>query len=82
MATLTIRLQDDKHLRLKKLSESQGLSINKLIEELSTIALVEFDTHTRFKLLAAKGDRAAGLKLLDKLDSLTENNADKEKGKR
>jgi predicted HicB family RNase H-like nuclease len=34
MATLTIRLPDDKHLRLKKLSESKGLSINKLIEEL------------------------------------------------
>jgi hypothetical protein len=82
MATLTIRLPDDKHLRLKKLAESQGLSINKLIEELSTITLVEFDTHTRFKLLAAKGDRAAGLKLLDKLDSLTEYNADKEKVKR
>ncbi|CAN1213248.1 Toxin-antitoxin system HicB family antitoxin [Tumidithrix helvetica PCC 7403] len=72
MATLTIRLPDDKHLRLKKLAESQGLSINKLIEELSTIALVEFDTHTRFKLLAAQGDRELGLKLLDKLDSLTE----------
>jgi predicted transcriptional regulator len=72
MATLTIRLPDDKHLRLKKLAESQGLSVNKLIEELSTIALVEFDTHTRFKLLAAKGDRVTGLKLLDKLDSLTE----------
>jgi hypothetical protein len=67
MATLTILLPDDKHLRLKKLAESQGLSINKLIEELLAIALVEFDTHTRFKLLAAQSDRAAGLKLLDKL---------------
>jgi hypothetical protein len=72
MATLTIRLPDDKHLRLKKLAESQGLSINKLIEELSTIALVEFDAHTRFKLLAAQGDRKEGLKLLDKLDALTD----------
>ncbi|MEY3303203.1 MAG: toxin-antitoxin system HicB family antitoxin [Pseudanabaena sp.] len=72
MATLTIRLPDDKHLRLKKLSESKGLSINKLIEELLAIALVEFDTHTRFKLLAAKGDPKEGLKLLDKLDALSE----------
>ena len=71
MATLTIRLPDDKHLKLKKLAESQGLSVNKLIEELSTIALVEFDTHTRFKLLAAQGNPEKGLKLLDKLDSLT-----------
>ncbi len=82
MATLTIRLPDDKHLRLKKLSESQGLSINKLIEEFLAIALVKFDTHTRFKLLAAQSDRTVGLKLLDKLDSLTELHADKEKGKR
>ncbi len=52
MATLTIRLPDDKHLRLKKLAESQGLSINKLIEELLAITLVEFDTHTRFKLFS------------------------------
>ncbi len=71
MATLTIRLPDDKHIRLKKLAESQGLSVNKLIEELSTIALVEFDTHTRFKLLAAQGNPEKGLRLLDKLDFQT-----------
>jgi hypothetical protein len=47
------------------------LSINKLIEELLAIAL-EFDTHTRFKLLAAKGNPKEGLKLLDKLDALSE----------
>jgi predicted transcriptional regulator len=58
MATLTVRIPDDKHLRLKELAESQGVSVNKLIEELSPIALVEFDTHTRFKLMAARGDAA------------------------
>ena len=72
MATLTIRLPEDKHLRLKKLAESKGISINKLIEELSTIALVEFDMHTRFKILAAKGNLVKGLALLDKLNALTE----------
>jgi predicted transcriptional regulator len=72
MATLTIRLPDDKHTRLKKLAESKGISINKLIEELSTIALVEFDTHTRFKAMAAQGNPEEGLKLLAKLDALTE----------
>jgi hypothetical protein len=70
MATLTIRLPDNKHLRLKKLAESQGMSVNKLIEELSTIALAEFDTHTGFKLLAAQGNPEEGLKLLAKLDTL------------
>jgi predicted transcriptional regulator len=71
MATLTIRLPDEKHLRLKKLAECRGISINKLMEELSTIALVEFDTHTRFKLMAAQGNVTEGLRLLDKLDALT-----------
>ncbi len=72
MATLTVRIPDDKHRRLKELAESQGISINKLIEELSTVALVEFDTHTRFKLMVERGNAAEGLKILDKLDALTE----------
>jgi predicted transcriptional regulator len=72
MATLTVRIPDDKHLRLKELAESQGVSVNKLIEELATVALVEFDTHTRFKLIAARGDATEGLRILDKLNTLTE----------
>jgi hypothetical protein len=71
MATLTVRIPDDKHLRLKQLAQSKGISINKLIEELSTVALAEFDTHNRFKLLAARGNASRGLEILDKLDTLT-----------
>lgn len=70
MATLTIRLPDDKHLRLKELAKTRGMSVNKLMEELSTIALAEFDAHTRFKAIAQKGNLEEGLELLDKLDSL------------
>jgi hypothetical protein len=71
MATLTVRIPDDKYLRLKQLAQSKGISINKLIEELSTVALAEFDTHNRFKLLAARGNVSRGLEILDKLDTLT-----------
>jgi HicB family len=71
MATLTVRIPDDKHVRLKQLAQSKGISINKLIEELSTVALAEFDTHNRFKLLAARGNASRGLEILDKLDTLT-----------
>ncbi len=71
MATLTVRIPDDKHLRLKQLAETRGISLNKLIEELSTVALAEFDTHNRFKLMAARGSVSRGLELLDKLDTLT-----------
>jgi glycine cleavage system pyridoxal-binding protein P len=69
MKTLTIRIPDEKHNRLKHLAESQGISINKLMEELSTIALTEFDTQNRFKQLASQGDRQVGLALLNKLDN-------------
>jgi predicted transcriptional regulator len=68
MATLTIRLPDDKHARLKALAEYRHVSVNKLMEELSTQALAEFDSEVRFRALAAQGDAARGLELLDKLD--------------
>jgi predicted transcriptional regulator len=68
MATLTIRLPDDKHGRLKELAKSRGISVNKLIEELSTVALAEHDTYTRFKAIAATGNPDRGLELLAKLD--------------
>ena len=34
MATLTIRLADEKHERLRKLAERRKISMNKLIDEL------------------------------------------------
>ncbi len=72
MATLTIRLPEDKHNRLKELAQTKGISVNKLIEELSTIAIAEFDTCTRFKAMAAIGNPEEGLRILAKLDTLTE----------
>jgi predicted transcriptional regulator len=72
MSTLTIRLPEDKHNRLKELAQAKGISVNKLIEELSTIALVEFDAYTRFKAMAATGNSEEGLRILAKLDALTE----------
>ena len=40
------------------------------MEELSVRALAEHDAEMRFRLRASRGDRALGLKLLDKLDRL------------
>ncbi|AYG64917.1 MULTISPECIES: toxin-antitoxin system HicB family antitoxin [unclassified Rhizobium] len=68
MSTLTIRLPSDQHERLKALAASRGTSLNKLFEELTTKALTEFDAETRFRLKAAKGDKARGLDILEKLD--------------
>jgi HicB family len=69
MATLTIRIPDDKHDRIKQLALSRGVSVNKLIEELSTIALAEFDAHNRFKAMQVMGNPEKGINLLDKLDA-------------
>ena len=69
MATLTIRVPDDKHNRLKMLAQHKKISINKLFDELSTVALTEFDAETRFRTLAASGDIKRGLEILDELDA-------------
>ena len=68
MATLTIRLPDDKHERLRALASHKKVSINKLMEELSTKALAEFDSEVRFRALASTGNPKKGLDILDKLD--------------
>jgi predicted transcriptional regulator len=72
MATLTIRLPDDTHARLRQLAEQRKISLKKLMEELATIALTEFDAETRFRARAARGSAAEGVRLLDKLDSADE----------
>jgi predicted transcriptional regulator len=72
MATLTIRLPDDMHARLRQLAQQRKIRLNKLMEELATIALAEFDAETRFRARAARGSAAEGVRLLDKLDAADE----------
>ncbi len=68
MAALTVRLPDEKHMRLKALAKSRGATLNRLIEEMTTLMLAEYDAETRFRLRAAQGaDKSArGLALLKK----------------
>ena len=68
MAALTVRLPDDKHRRLKALAASRGTPLNRLIDEMTTVMLAEFDAETRFRLRASQGAgrEAEGLALLDK----------------
>lgn len=68
MSVMTIRLPDTQHERLRQLARTRGVSINKVIEELATRALTEFDLETRFHARAARGDPGAALHLLDRLD--------------
>jgi hypothetical protein len=68
MSTLTIRLPEAKHARLRRLAQRRGVSMNKLIDELATVALAEHDAEVRFRTMAAKGSVKRGIALLDKLD--------------
>lgn len=69
MSTLTIRLPDDTATRLKSLARSRGLSMNKLVEELSAQALAAWHTENHFRALAATGDVQKALAILDRLDA-------------
>lgn len=73
MSALTVRLPDDKHRRLRALAESRGTTLNRLIDEMATVMLAEFDAETRFRLRAARGagKEARGLALLEKAQGET-----------
>ena len=68
MSALTLRLPDDKHQRLRALAQSRSTSVNRLMDEMTTLMLVEFDAETRFKLRAERGAGQVerGLELLEK----------------
>jgi hypothetical protein len=68
MSALIIRLPEEKRTRLKLVAKSRKVSVTKLIEEMATILLADFDAETRFELRAARGRGriAEGLALLDK----------------
>lgn len=72
MATMTIRIPDGKHERLRRLAESHGVSLNKLVDEWASMALAQFDAETRFRARRAGGSAARGIALLDKLDNAFE----------
>ena len=69
MSTLTIRLPDDTAHRLKSMAQSRGLSMNKLVEQLSAHALAAWDTENHFRAVAATGDVRKALTVLERLDA-------------
>ena len=68
MGTLTLRLPNEQHERLKTLAARRGVSLNRLFEGLSARALAEFEVEMRFRARAAHGDPQTGLALLDRLE--------------
>ena len=71
MTALTVRLPDDKHRRLKALAKSRGTPLNRLIDEMTSLMLAEFDAETRFQVRAANGAgrSSRGIELLRKARS-------------
>ena len=67
MGSLHLRIPDEKHQRLKELAKSKNMSVNKLLEELTTMALTEYDLETRFRVRASRGSKEKALEVLDKL---------------
>jgi predicted DNA-binding ribbon-helix-helix protein len=68
MSAMTVRLSDDKHAWLRALAQSRGMTLNALIDEMTTVMLVENDAEVRFRLRAARGIGKSnrGLALLKK----------------
>lgn len=68
MSALTLRLPDEKYQRLKELAHQRGQSVNRLLDEVTTLLLAEFDAETRFMLRAKRGagKKKRGLELLKK----------------
>jgi hypothetical protein len=79
---MTIRIPAAKHERLKLLAQSQGVSLNKLVEEWAAMALAQFDAEARFHARAARGSAKRGLSLLAKLDVALSPKPDSKKRKR
>jgi hypothetical protein len=69
MAVLTIRIPDAHRDRLAAMAAQRGVSLNKLMEELSIRALAEHDIELRFRLRAGRGDPTRGLAILENLDT-------------
>jgi predicted transcriptional regulator len=70
MSTLSVRLPDDIAERLKNLANKRNVSVNKLMNELSTRALLEEEARQQFLAAQLRGSRKRGLKMLDELDAL------------
>lgn len=73
MGTMTIRLPDDTHERLKMLADTRGISLNKMFEEFSARAIAEADSYARFSIRAERGNAKCGLETLDRLDETFQN---------
>ena len=67
MTTLSIRLPDDTAQRLKQIAKLRGISLNKLMFELSAQVLAEEEAKQRFLAAQLRGNPKKALQLLGEL---------------
>ena len=74
MTAITLRLPDDKHQRLRVLANQRGMSVNQLMNEMTTLLLASFDAEIRFRARAERGcgKTERGIALLRKAMGNTE----------
>ncbi len=69
MSKLRIDLPEETVERLKLMAKKLGLSVNKLIEEMSAQAVAAWDNEVRFRAMSATGNVNNAVAVLDRLDS-------------
>ncbi len=69
MDPATKPMHDDKHARLRQLARHRDISANRLVEELATISIAEFEAETRFRTHVAQVSAKKGIAILYKLDA-------------
>lgn len=55
------------HRVVDRLPKSNGISVNELMDELTAVALANYDARVRFETRTAQGNAKRALALLDKL---------------
>ena len=65
MAAITYRTTDEKRSKLASLAEEQNTRVNKVIDELVTIALTEREAYMRFTHRAQQGNAKNALDVLN-----------------
>lgn len=68
MSTVTVRLPEQKRLRLQQLARARGITVNQLLNQLASEAIDELDAEGNFRARALQGSAARGIATLDLLD--------------
>lgn len=55
MTALIIRLPEEKKQRLQQLAKARNVSVNRMMDEMVTLLIADYDAETRFQLRASRG---------------------------